>query len=37
VTWQDIGGLHGRHCERLLGRVTSIRRMLYALMRNLPE
>ena len=37
VTWQDIGGIDGRHCERLLARVTFIRRMLYALMRNLPE
>jgi four helix bundle protein len=37
VTWQDIGGIDGRHCARLLAREASIRRMLYALMRNLPE
>ena len=33
----DIGGIDGRVCENLLARVGSIRRMLYALMRNLPE
>ena len=37
VTWQDIGGIDARACEKLLARVISIRRMLYALMRNLPE
>ena len=37
VTWLDIGGIDGRECERLLARVTSIRRMLSSLMRNLPE
>ena len=37
VTWQDIGGIDARECERLLARVASIRRMLFSLMRNLPE
>jgi four helix bundle protein len=37
VTWQDIGGIDGRECEALLARVTSIRRMLYALTRKLPQ
>ncbi len=37
VTWQDIGGLDSREVDRLLARVMAIRRMLYALMRNLPE
>ena len=37
VTWQDIGGIDARECEKLLARVTSIRRMLFSLMRNLPE
>ena len=36
VIWMDIGGIDVRECEQLLARVTSIRRMLYALMRNLP-
>ena len=37
VTWLDIGGIDGRKCDELLARVASIRRMLYALIRNLPE
>ena len=37
LTWQDIGGIDARECEELLARVGAIRRMLYALMRNLPE
>ena len=37
VTWHDIGGIDAREFERLLARVESIRRMLFALMRNLPE
>jgi four helix bundle protein len=35
--WQDIGGIDAQLSEELLARVTSIRRMLHALMLKLPE
>jgi four helix bundle protein len=35
--WRDIGGIDPHACDELLARVESIRRMLAALMRNLPE
>jgi four helix bundle protein len=35
--WRDVGGIDPGACEELLSRVGSIRRMIWALSRNLPE
>jgi four helix bundle protein len=37
TVWRDIGGIAHRDCDELLARIGSVRRMLSALMRRLPE